>query len=225
MLGDKFLQVYRENQASAAYQPNAEQIGQRSLKNLSLAYMVAGEHPDSLALVEAQLNLATNMTDTMAALNALLNDPRESAQQKVPAALEAFHQRWRHEPLVVNQWFQAQALCSLPGGLQRVQRLMEHPAFDIKNPNKVRAVIGAFCSANPVNFHCVEGKGYEFLAEQVLTLNTLNPQIASRLLAPLSKWRRYPKERQQLMRAQLERIVKAPDLSKDVYEIARKSLG
>ena len=226
-LADEFLQVYQQNHTALAgveYQPSAEQIGQRSLKNLALAYLVAGQHSGSLTLVEQQLANASNMTDTLAALNALLNDPRTEAQQKSAVVLEGFYQHWINESLVVNQWFQVQALCSLPEGLQRVQQLMEHEAFDIKNPNKVRAVIGAFCSANPVNFHCADGAGYQFLADQVLTLDKLNPQIASRLLAPLSKWRRYPEDRQQLMQAQLERIVATPELSKDVYEIARKSL-
>lgn len=223
-LANEFAQVYRENISTEAYQPNAEQIGQRSLKNLALNYLVAGEHPDSLGLVEQQLQLAMNMTDTMAALNALLNDGRSDSQQRVPEALEAFYQRWQKESLVVNQWFQVQALCSLPNGLERVKALMEHSAFEITNPNKVRAVVGAFCSANPVNFHREDGLGYAFLADNVLVVDKLNPQIASRLLAPLSKWRRYSKSRQTLMKEQLQRIVATPELSKDVYEIASKSL-
>ena len=226
-LSEPLHRIYTENQQALegeTYQPTAEQIGQRSLKNLALAYLVAGQQQDSLSLVQHQLANASNMTDTMAALTCLLNDPREQAQQLVPDALGQFYERWQAESLVVNQWFQAQAMCSLPGGLERVEQLMQHKAFGIKNPNKVRAVIGAFCNANPVNFHREDGAGYRFLADNVILLNDINPQIASRLLAPLSKWRRYPKAQQLLMEAQLQRIMTSPNLSKDVYEIAGKSL-
>lgn len=226
-LAQEFMVVYRtasEALSAMEYQPSAEQIGLRSLKNLALAYLVAGRHTDSLSFTEHLLADSANMTDTIAALNCLLNDSRDEAKALVPDVLESFYQKWQHESLVVNQWFQSQAMCSLPGGLERVQQLMEHETFDIKNPNKVRAVIGAFCSANAVNFHRQDGLGYQFLADNVITLDRLNPQVASRLLAPLCKWRRYSNERQQLMKAQLERVVAVPDLSKDVYEIARKSL-
>jgi len=118
-----------------------------------------------------------------------------------------------------------QATCTLPGALTRVKALMEHPAFDIKNPNKARSVIGGFCAGNAVNFHAENGEGYEFLADQIIVLNALNPQIASRLLTPLTKWRQYNSARQALMQDQLQRILRAPDLSKDVYEVVSKSLG
>ncbi len=223
-LQDLFLQVYTANQTEEPYQPTADQVGQRSLKNLALACLVAGQHESSLELAENQFRSATNMTDTMAALNVLLNDSRDQAQQLASEALADFYRRWQTEALVVNQWFQVQAFCVLPGGLERVQQLMQHPAFDIKNPNKVRSLIGAFCSANAINFHRVDGEGYSFLADNILTLDKLNPQIASRLIAPLSKWRRYPEDRGSKMRAQLQRIVDAPELSRDVFEMAKKSL-
>jgi len=123
----------------------------------------------------------------------------------------------------VNMWLQVQAGCSQPGNIERVRRLMCHTCFDLKNPNRVRALIGAFCSANPINFHSIDGSGYQLLGETVSELNSLNPQIASRLLTPLTKWRRYP-GREQLMRQHLQSLAELPDLSKDVYEVVTKSL-
>jgi aminopeptidase N len=112
----------------------------------------------------------------------------------------------------------------LPEGLARVKALMQHEAFDIKNPNKVRSLIGVFCNNNAINFHRADGEGYEFLADQIITLNELNPQIAARQLTPLTKWRKYDDGRKALMCKALERILAEPTLSKDVYEVVSKSL-
>jgi aminopeptidase N len=124
----------------------------------------------------------------------------------------------------MDQWFSVQAASTLPGGLQRVQALMEHPAFNFKNPNKVRAVIGAFAGQNLINFHAADGSGYRFIADIVIRLNALNPQIASRQLAPLTRWRKYDAKRQALMKGELERILASGELSSDVYEVVSKSL-
>ncbi len=129
------------------------------------------------------------------------------------------------DPLVMDQWFSVQAGSPLPGGLEQVQALMQHPAFTLKNPNKVRALIGAFASQNLVSFHRPDGAGYRFLADQVIVLNALNPQIASRLLVPLTRWRKYDEARQALMRGELERILASGELSSDVYEVVSKSLA
>ena len=126
---------------------------------------------------------------------------------------------------MVDKWFALQAGARLPDTLTRVQALMRHSAFKLTNPNKVRALIGRFCQGNPVRFHAANGAGYLFLADQVLALDRLNPQMAARLLAPMSRWRRHDAQRQQLMQAQLQRIVATQGLSKDVYEIASKSLA
>jgi aminopeptidase N len=125
----------------------------------------------------------------------------------------------------MDQWFSVQAGSALPGGLERVQALMNHPAFTLKNPNKVRALIGAFAGQNLVNFHRADGSGYRFLADLVITLNGFNPQIASRQLAPLTRWRKYDSSRQALMKAELERILASGELSSDVYEVVSKSLA
>ena len=138
--------------------------------------------------------------------------------------LEDFYAKWSHEALVVDQWFVIQATSVLPGAIERVKKLLEHEAFDIRNPNKVRSVIGAFCGQNPLHFHAADGSGYEFLADRIIELNKLNPQIASRLLVPLTRWKKYDESRQQLMRAQLQRIANEDGLSKDVTEVVLKSL-
>ncbi len=138
--------------------------------------------------------------------------------------LEDFYERFRDEALVVDQWFATQAMSPLPGTLDRVKALMEHPAFDARNPNKIRALVGAFCMQNPVHFHALDGSGYAFLADWAIRLNARNPQIAARLLTPLTHWRRHVPERQRLMTAELERVQGTEALSKDVYEVVSKSL-
>ena len=170
-----------------------------------------------------QFEGASNMTDQMAALRCLVNSSAPSARELADRALTAFYDAWQHEALVVDQWFVVQATCGLPGTLERVQELLSHPDFEIRNPNKVRSLIGAFCGQNHINFHRSDGAGYAFLADQVLVLDKLNPQIASRLLTPLTRWKKYDPKRQSLMQVQLQRIKASGDLSKDVYEVVEKS--
>ena len=223
-LADHWRAIYQANQQQGSYAHNAGEVARRSLKNLALRYLCNAETDDSLVLVQSQLSQADNMTDRLSALATLVNDPRDDAIGLAERSLEQFYQDWRHEPLVLNQWFQVQSACSLPEGLNRVKQLMTPPAFDLNNPNKVRSVIGVFCNSNPVNFHREDGAGYQFLAENVITLDKLNPQIAARLLTPLTKWRRYKGDSGELMRQQLARVMATQELSRDTYEIASKSL-
>jgi aminopeptidase N len=161
------------------------------------------------------------MTDVMAAL-ALIADSDLPSRSEV---LQDFDQRWRHDALVMDKWFSVQAMAShRERVLDEVHALMSHPAFSIRNPNKVRALIGAFAMGNPLRFHAADGSGYRFLAERILELDTLNPQVAARLARNLSRWRRYDAQRQAEMRGALEMLTGAPGVSKDVYEIASKSL-
>jgi aminopeptidase N len=125
---------------------------------------------------------------------------------------------------VVDKWLSLQATSRLPDTLRQVEGLLAHPAFDLRNPNRVRALIGAFAQGNPVRFHAAAGEGYAFLAEQVLRLDALNPQVAARMVAPMARWRRYDQGRQAHLRAQLERVLARPGLSRDVYEVVSKSL-
>jgi aminopeptidase N len=208
--------------ASYAYSADAESMARRSLRNTLLGYLMLTESSAALSACVQQFVEASNMTDRQAALVALVNSSHE--QQK-HAALQEFAQRWSEYPLVMDQWFNIQASSSLPGGLERVQGLMKHPAFTIRNPNKVRSVIGAFANNNLVNFHRADGAGYRFLADQVMELNRLNPQIASRLITPLTRWRKFDPLRQELMKAELQRILTGDDLSLDVYEVVSKSIA
>ncbi|MET0378097.1 MAG: aminopeptidase N [Spongiibacteraceae bacterium] len=221
-LQDILWSTYRANQMTEPYQPSAQQVARRSLKNACLSYLMALETDAAVAAAVAQFNDSDNMTDVMAALTMLVNSSRQGERE---TALAAFYQRWHDEPLVVNQWFQVQATCRRPGTLEHVQQLMQHPAFDVRNPNKVRAVVGAFANQNAVNFHRADGAGYRFLADQVIALNKLNPQIAARLLGPLSKWQKFPAAARARMIAELRRIEKENTLSPDVYEVVVKSLA
>ncbi|MFT5577177.1 MAG: aminopeptidase N, partial [Bermanella sp.] len=221
-LRDDLLVTYRRlSMSQGDYAPSSGQVARRSLKNLALQYLMLLPGAEILPLCLEQLDKADNMTDRIAALVALVNSEHEA---ETATALVEFYETWQHEPLVVNQWFQVQACCQRPGTLGRVRQLLEHSAFDLRNPNKVRAVIGAFCGQNAVNFHQLDGAGYQFLADHVIQLNRSNPQIASRLLGPLSKWRKFLPEQQAMMKAELERLAREPKLSRDVFEVVSKSL-
>lgn len=222
-LAAQFKALYQANQSQQPYSPAAEQVAQRSLKNIALAYWLASADAEALAACYQQYLDADNMTDQMAALSLLVNTEGDAAQAYAQQALDAFYQQWQDEALVVNQWFQVQSSCQLPNALAKVESLMRHPAFEFKNPNKLRAVIGGFCT-NAINFHSEDGAGYKFLADQIIKLDQANPQIASRLLTPLTRWRKYPQAASDLMRAQLERIKAQDNLSKDVFEVVSKSL-
>jgi len=224
-LKDEFLQVYQENTVAGPYHYSSDEAGRRSLKNTCLAYLLSpnewGEvSADLLTLAVSQYEKADNMTDKITALKAVVNGDRERGDK----LLADFYGLWKDDPLVVDKWLTLQALCTLPGTLERVQELTVHPAFILKNPNKVRALIGAFCQGNQVHFHNRSGIGYSFLADFVLRLNSMNPQIAARQLTPLTTWKRYDSSRQSLIRAQLERILESEGLSRDVSEVATKSL-
>ncbi|MDR8013718.1 aminopeptidase N [Ectopseudomonas guguanensis] len=215
-------QANREVSKATPYVAEAAHFARRSLQNIALSYLMLSEKPEVLAACVDQFENADNMTERLAALAVLVNSPFQEEQGK---ALAMFADFFKDNPLVMDQWFSVQAGCPLPGGLERVHALMQHEAFTLKNPNKVRALIGAFANQNLINFHRADGAGYRFLADQVITLNALNPQIASRLLAPLTRWRKYGPARQVLMKAELERILASGELSSDVYEVVSKSLA
>ena len=220
-LRDDFERVYRIHHRDESGKFSADAIGRRRLKNACLSYLNQLESGESYALAKAQFEQARNMTDQMAALSAIVN----SHHPDKAACLDSFYQQWQNEALVIDKWFALQASSHMPNTFAIVQRLMQHPAFDMRTPNRVRALIGAFSQANPLHFHAKNGEGYRFLADQVLALNTMNPQIASRMVTGLAQWRRYDGKRQELMKQQLHRIAATEPLSKDVYEIASKSLA
>jgi aminopeptidase N len=216
-LENEFRSAYEKLASKSAYSPDAKSIGRRALRNLSLGYL--GELGDT-KLAYAQFRSADNMTDAMAALATLAN---LDCPERQPA-LAAFYDKWKDEPLVVDKWLAVQAASRLPGTLDTVRSLLKHPAFDLKVPNRVYALIRTF-AANHVRFHAASGEGYRFLADQVVSLNELNPQVAARMTRAFDRWRRFDDTRQTLARAQLERIRDTDKLSKDVAEIVAKALA
>lgn len=216
-----FLELYKRNDEGEGYRATAEAIGRRSLKNVCLNYLMALDPlpEEYLKICVEQYRSATNMTDCVAALANLINLDLPIRQE----VLADFYSKWKSDTLVLDKWFTLQALSVLPNTLGNVMLLLDNPSFSIENPNKVRALIGAFCANNHVRFHAVDGAGYRFLADKIIELNAINPQIAARLVTPLISWKRYDKDRQELMRWQLERIAGTKELSRDVFEVVDKS--
>ncbi len=219
LLHPALLACYRRNRVTEPYRPLPRQVGRRSLKNLCLSYLATRD--ETRALAHEQYRSATNMTDSCAAL-AVLADYADAASD---AALEDFYQRWQHEPLVVDKWLAIQAQSARPDCLRRVEELEQSAAFDRRNPNKVRALIGTFCHGNPAAFHAADGSGYRFLRRHVAELDRSNPQIAARLVIPLLRWQRYDDQRAAAMRAELRKLLRQEGLSADVYEMVSKGLA
>ncbi len=219
----EFRAAYDDNKVNEPYDPCSEQIARRSLRNICLAYLMLVEQ-NAVELAMQQYRSADNMTDASAALSVLVFAEGENAQRQAKELLASFYEQWQHEALVVNQWFSVQAMAPQQGAVERVRKLLEHSAFDIKNPNKIRSLVSVFCANNHIHFHRIDGAGYQLLTDIVIKLNSINPQIAARMLAPLTKWKKQRNDRQQLMKAALANILAQPDLSKDVYEVVSKSL-
>ncbi|KAG1361373.1 puromycin-sensitive aminopeptidase [Cocos nucifera] len=219
-LKKEFLTTVIDNRSSGPYDFNHRDMARRALKNTSLAYLASLDEPEFTELALHEYKSATNMTEQFAALTAIAQNPGQVRDD----VLSDFYSRWQHDFLVVNKWFALQAMSDIPGNVVNVQKLLNHPAFDLRNPNKVYSLIGGFCGS-PVNFHAKDGSGYKFLGEIVLQLDKLNPQVASRMVSAFSRWRRYDETRQALAKAQLEMIMSANGLSENVYEIASKSLA
>ncbi|HEY5292292.1 MAG TPA: aminopeptidase N, partial [Burkholderiales bacterium] len=218
-LRGELLATYRTQAVAGPYSPDAQAAGKRALKNLCLGYIMELDDAEARALALGQFERADNMTDAMAALGALANcDCAERAQ-----ALDAFYAKWKNEPLVVDKWLAVQAGSRLPGTLVEVKKLLAHPAFDIRNPNKVYALIRSFCG-NHVRFHAADGGGYAFLADQVIAIDAFNPQVAARMARAFDRWRKFDAGRRQNASGALERIRDSRGLSKDVAEIVTKAL-
>jgi aminopeptidase N len=217
-LSERLRGTYESFNGGQPYSKSPSAMARRSLKNLCLAYLVEEDGGDGLAV--SQLQRSDNMTDTLAALAGLVL----SGSAAAPGALSAFEQTWKANALVMDKWFAMQAMKPGPDTVHDVRRLLGHPAFSIRNPNKVRALIGVFCMMNHTGFHCVDGSGYALLADQVIRLNAINPQIAARMASAFNRWRRYDASRQSLMKAALKRIASEPGLSPDVGEIVSNAL-
>ncbi|MGY8864939.1 MAG: aminopeptidase N [Methylophagaceae bacterium] len=214
-LKEDFSILYTALNTTDKYQFDAAEMAKRSLKNICLDYLVSTGDPMQAQRCLKQMKQSDNMTDTMSGLAVLVEHQGPEREH----ALRAFYEQWKGDRQVVDKWLAVQAQSSLKDTLLRVKSLMSHPAFNITNPNNVRSLIGQFCRNNAVNFHAIDGSGYQFLVEQILILDKLNPQIASRQMRAFNSWQQYDKKRQGLMRAALEKIAKQTDLSADVYEI------
>lgn len=221
-LQDIFTTLYLENDDPGPYEITPESIGRRSLKNIALDYLMTLQPLPQIVIDRclAQYEEGRNMTDVISALNVIANSELDVREE----ILEDFYELWKHDPLVMDKWLIIQATSKRRETLQEVKKLMGNAVFSMKNPNKVRSLIGAFCSMNHVRFHDASGDGYEFLADRIIELNEINPQIAARMVSPFTTWRKYDGERQHMMRDQLERIATLPNISGDVFEVVKKSL-
>ena len=220
-LSDRFERVYSAQRRTGTYQPSPKQAAKRRLANLCLRYL--GERGDAAgrAFAVEQFENADNMTDTIGALAALV----DTASDERARLYGSFEQRWQDEPLVLDKWFALEALSRRPGTLARVRELVRHPRYNAKNPNRVRALLGAFALRNFPRFHAADGSGYAFVADQVLAIDRMNPQLAARLAGAFELWKRLPEPRRGRVLVELERIAATPALSPDVREIVSRSLA
>ncbi|MFL0586644.1 aminopeptidase N [uncultured Sphingomonas sp.] len=218
-LGDRWREIYDANESDRPYEYTPAAKAARRIRNVALGYIAASGASDAAALAFRQFERADNMTDRQGALSVLVNGESDLRE----AALDIFYNRYAGNPLVLDKWFQTQALSTRVDTLAAVRALAEHPDFTLANPNRARSLIGAF-AVNQRAFNQADGAGYRFLADQLIALDRLNPQTAAKLLPPLGRWRRFDPARAALMRAELERIVGTSGLSKDLFEQASKSL-
>ncbi|PSS04188.1 Puromycin-sensitive aminopeptidase [Actinidia chinensis var. chinensis] len=218
-LKEEFLLTVKNNRSSEQYEFNHPNMARRALKDIALGYLALLKDPELTELALDEYRSATNMTEQFAALAAIAQNPGKTHDD----VLADFYDKWQHDFLVVNKWFALQAMSDIPGNVEKVKNLLNHPAFDLRNPSKVYSLIGGFCGST-VNFHAKDGSGYKFLGELVVQLDKLNPQVASRMVSAFSRWRRYDETRQSLAKAQLEMIMSSNGLSENVFEIASKSL-
>ncbi|HEX9207568.1 MAG TPA: aminopeptidase N [Steroidobacteraceae bacterium] len=219
-LRDDWLATYRRLGPAGAYQPDAASIARRRLRNLCLVYLCALGESELLELCVRQLELSDNLTDRLAALAVLANT---DCPQRLPA-IERFYERWRGNDLVINKWLNVQATSRLPGTVERVQALMQHPAFDLKNPAKGMALIGGFCRRNYLQFHEPGGSGYRLFASVALVVDKIKPEGVHWLMPQAMQWRRYDPGRRSLLRAELERMAATPGISRGLHELLANAL-
>ena len=221
-LREELVACYQRSQTQGDYQLTPDAIAHRSLRNTALAWLLHIKDAEGLAFALDQYRSADNMTDRLGALRALVNSDFVDEREQ---ALAEFYRQFGDDPQVVEMWFSVQAASHQAGQLPQIQALLQHSAFDWKNPNKVRSVIGAFAGQNLAAFHKADGSGYQFLADQVCRLDDSNPQIAARLVSPLTRWKKFAPQYGQQMKAALEHVRNKNELSRDVYEVVLKSLA
>jgi len=224
-IGTKYLadleKIYQDNADTGPYSVSPEAVGKRRLKNTALRYIQSANETLAVQLALEQYKTAKNMTDKVAAL-AILTDSKTDAST---FAFEDFYNTWKNDPLVLDKWFSLQAIADRQDVPELITKLLQHPDFTYKNPNRLRSLIGSFASGNQKWFHRADGAGYKLLSETVIKLNSINPSTAARILTPLRQWRKYDATRKLLMENELKRILSEKDISNDVYEIVSKSLS
>jgi len=217
---ERLKRLYEDNLTEGDYVYSPDAVGRRRLKNMALSLLMLLEKPACLDMARRQFDKANNMTDEIAALSSLA----QSGFAEKDTALARFYDKWHQDDLVLDKWFTVQSLVARPETQDTVRALVAHEDFDIKTPNRVRSVVSAFCSMNPVCFHERSGRGYDFLCDILERLDPINPQISARLVQPLTRWKNYDAERQALMKQSLERILSFKALSENLYEMVSKSL-
>jgi len=215
------LKVYQNCNQRTEYHYNAKDMARRRLQNVCLQLLATLQNQDYYKLAFDQFSQATNMTEQVGAINALLHHECDERER----VLSLFEKQWCNDNLVMDKWLSFHAASKIPTALQNVKHLMGHKVFTLRNPNKVRALIGAFAGQNTYAFHHPNGEGYEFVAQQVVKLDAINPQVASSLARSLMPWEKFAEPCRQKMHDQLEFIAKHKNLSKGVFEIVSKSLS
>ena len=212
--------VYKKAAVEGEYRYDGHDVGLRALRAQALIYLNALDHPAWRRLATEQMAEADNMSERFNALTALSVRETDERDQ----ALEAFAEEWADDPLVMDKWLALRARVVSPDDLATLEKLEAHPAFSLRNPNRVRALVGTFSRGNPVAFHATSGSGYRWVADKIIEIDGFNPQISARLATVFSRWRRYDGARADRMRGELERMVERPDCSTDLAEIAAKAL-
>ncbi|MDE2500753.1 MAG: aminopeptidase N [Alphaproteobacteria bacterium] len=218
--GEKIAALYDGLATTGAFSPDAASAGRRALRNACLRYLTSTDDDKAAALAASHYETATNMTDMIAGLAALTR----MVSPRAEAAFAHFYERFAKDPLVIDKWMGLQAGSSRPDTVEQVRRLMGHSAFDIKNPNRVRALVGAF-AGNQLRFHAADGSGYALVGETIRTLDKINAMVAARMAGAFETWRRFDADRQTLMRHELETMAKTPGISSNLFEVATKMLG
>lgn len=219
-LENNFLNIYQTCHDLKPYVFDKQSVTHRRLANISLTYLMLMQDPSVHHLCVEHYKKADNLTDRIVALSEIVHHNLSQRDR----FLKEFYEKNATNSLLVCKWLAIQARAPLPDTLHQIKKLLKHPAFDWKNPNKIRSLIGVFCTENRIQFHDRSGTGYHFLSAQIQHLDTINPQIAARLVKPFTQWRRFDTHRQILMHEQLEKLIKIPKLSSDVYEMVSKSL-
>lgn len=217
---DGLLERYHALSDGTEFSPDAKSAGRRALRNRCLSLLASRYDPVAAGLAIEQLGTATNMTDELAALVTLI----KLGGKRVDQSMTEFYEKWKDNPLVIDKWFSVQGMRQHDQGIKALYDLVEHSAYDRRNPNRVRALVGSFAMANPDMFHAADGSGYDFFTAQIMDMDSRNPQIAARLLGAYEVWRKLDLGRQALIQTQLKSVIKSKP-SKNVLEIASKTLG